>query len=139
MAYRKFIRTIIEEREPEKAVTDLIARYEDPIKCCQSIYSMWSRVRSAIAKDESNRNKYYHDRMRVLLRLIPRSSPDYDLVHKLKEEASLAQQHQVHASRRKFLSDLELDKKLKLIRPLKAVVYRFVLPRDIECEEREAH
>lgn len=137
MAYRKFARMVIEEREPEKAMSELIKRYDDPIKCCQSIYSMWSRVRSVIAKDENNRNKYYHDRMKVLLRLIPRSSPDYDLVKKLKECGSLAQQHQVHASRRKFLSDLDLDKKLKLIKPLKAVVYRFVLPPEIASARNE--
>lgn len=136
MGFRDLVvKTLLGDKNPNKAILMIMERYPDPMKSCIAVYSLWSRIRIYIASKEENRNKYYNDRITNLLYSIPPSSVDHEMVKRLSE-SSISQQHRVQSSSRRYLVDPDIDLKLKAIKVIKAPFYLFNLPQQIILERK---
>lgn len=123
------VNRIVQNKNPEEAMSFLLSQYPNQIQSARSIYSMWSRVRKIMLDEELVANPSYHSEIARIGKLVS-SQEDLDRIIRLLS-SSLTDQHRVSISSRPFLDDQDLDDELKACDPCNDLFHRFQLPEHI--------
>lgn len=122
--------TVMEEKDPEKALGDLLALYSDPYESAAAICSTIANTRRLITRQERYRHPEYEAKLVALMSTMDKWSEDHQRLERLLC-APLAKQQGVFMSRAKYLESPEADEALKQLRPVQDPVYDFVAPGPI--------
>lgn len=93
---------------------------------------MYCSVRSAIIKNEANRNKYYFIKLKNLIQRLPPDHPDIATLYEIME-SPLQKQHRYYelCQKKDVFDEPQVNDYMRSLRPVIPIFYDFVFPENI--------